>query len=165
MNNTNQEWYPNKNYLNNIRKEIDRILDNNSLYNYPFYEGAGRTVVIIDKVAVKIPEFHELPHIEGTSQNEKEYEVYIKTKHPALNPVYDRHRGCLICKEVMADISVLEEMYHFKYEDILAGINEGISELSDVISNYNLYIEDITAPRNWGYDFSIKRFVCVDYGI
>ena len=120
---------------------------------------------IIDKVAVKIPEFHELAHIEGTSQNEKEYEVYMKTKHPALNPVYDRHRGCLICKEVMADISVLEEMYHFKYEDILAGINEGISELSDVISNYNLYIEDITAPRNWGYDFSIKRFVCVDYGI
>ena len=32
MNNTNQEWYPNKNYLNNIRKEIDGILDNNSLY-------------------------------------------------------------------------------------------------------------------------------------
>ena len=165
MDNINQEWYPDKNYLNNIKKEIDRILDNNSLFNYPFYEGAGRTVVIIDKVAVKIPEFHELAHIEGTSQNKKEYEIYMKTKHPRLNPIYDKHRDCLICKEVMADISVLEEKYHFKYEDILARINKGVSELSDVISNYNLYIEDITAPRNWGYDFSIKRFVCVDYGI
>lgn len=165
MNELNQEWYPDEEYLNNIREKIDYILDNNTLLDYPYYEGGGRTVLIIDKVAIKIPEPHELAHIDGTSQNKKEYNVYMETKHPLLNPIYDKYRDCLICKEVMADIGVLEEVYNFKYKDILDEINKGIHELSEVIFKYKLCTKDIKAPRNWGYDFSTKKFVCVDYGI
>lgn len=165
MHKLNEEWYPNEEYLNNIKKEIDRLLDNNSPHDYCYYEGAGRTVVIVDKVAIKIPEYNDDIKVDGFSQNKKEYDIYLKTKHPLLNPVYDTYRDCLICKEVMADISVLEEMYHFKYKDILDGINKGVSELSDVISKHNLCPKDIEAPRNWGYDFECKKFVCVDYGI
>ena len=59
MQELNQEWYPSEEYLTNIKKVIDRLLDNNTPHEYFYYEGAGRTVVIIDKVAVKIPEYNE----------------------------------------------------------------------------------------------------------
>lgn len=165
MNKIKEEWFPTEEYLKSIREKIDYILDNGDISQYSYYEGAGRTVVIIDKVAVKIPEHNEDIKIDGFSQNEKEYEVYTDSKHPILNPIYDIYRDCLICKEVLGDMYILENDYNFNYDEILKEIDTNLKDLSDVIIKHNLSFTELEAPRNWGYDFSKNKFVCLDYGI
>lgn len=165
MNKIKDKWYPTEKYLRLIRKEIDYILDNGDISQYLYYEGAGRTVVIIDKVAIKIPEYNKDIKINGYTQNKKEYEVYTKTKHSLLNPIYDIYRDCLICKEVLGDIYVLENDYNFNYDEIMKTIDMNLKKLSNVIVENNLSITELKASRNWGYDFSNNELVCLDYGI
>lgn len=161
-----KEYLPSEDDLKSIREEIDAIFnDPYRIHKYPFYEGGGRTVVIIDKFAVKFPEECDSAKVAGNSQNKKEYMVYKETKHPLLNPVYEEYRGCLICKEIIGDLYVLIHDYNFNYNEILSEINCKVNLLSPLIEKYSLDIGDLESPRNWGYDLSIKEFVCLDYGI
>ena len=49
-------------------------------------------------------------------------------------------------------------------EDIDSGIEEALVELKDIIEEYKLD-SDINLRCNWGYDFELNKYVCLDYGV
>lgn len=151
---------PTKLEIYNVKKEIDKIIYSEGIHNYPGYEGAGRNVLIINNLVVKFPTEYEKTCISGYTQNMKELEVYYKTKHPLLVPIYATHKGCLICKLLISNEDCLEMGLTLSSEEL----QKSASILDDLVEEFNLNKEDILQPRNWGYDLDDMKFKCLDYG-
>lgn len=155
---------PTKENIDKVKKAIDKILSTNSTCDYPTEEGCGRTVFLIDGFAVKFPEDCENIICTGGAQNLKEAEVYFKSQHESLVPVYAVYKGCLICKEVI-DSHYVEEITGLHYTEIDELIAKEIDKMKDLIEEFNLDIQDIKSARNWGFDTEDYTFKCVDYGL
>lgn len=92
-------------------------------------------VLIIDKVAVKIPEHHDKLNLLGNSQNIKELEWYLKSKHHRLTPIYTAYRGFIISKAIIADMCTLEDVFNLNWDFIKSEIDNGVEDLKDIVEN------------------------------
>lgn len=132
--------------------------------------GGGRDVLFLDRYVVKFPK-EDAPEIfNGTSQNVKELEVYMGTRHRHLVPVYGTHLGCLICKKVddtpiytyMSKYNLTEQEAESKLE---ADISVKMKDLQPIIKYYGLSASDMAKFNSWGYDKDLDDIVCLDYGL
>lgn len=152
-------------------EKIKDIIDECSLglyksNNWEF--GGGRDILLLDNVVVKFP--NNNLKFNGGGQNITELEVYNKTKHEALVPVYGSHLGAIICKKV-SDIPV--EIYMKKYSinemeatfKLREDIKNKIHQLNNIIKEFRLSISDLEKLNSWGYDKDIDDIVCLDYGL
>ena len=132
--------------------------------------GGGRDILFLDKYVVKFPKEDAPELFNGTSQNMKELEVYLGTRHRHLVPVYGTHLGCLICKKV-DDVPVYKYMnkYNLTEQEAESKLEEDIAvkmkELQDVIKYYGLSDSDMAKLNSWGYDKDLDDIVCLDYGL
>lgn len=157
-----------KKKIEKVKLEIDKIFEEKeSKGSFGCdEEGGGRKVVFIGDFAVKFPIESGKIWCDGVTQNLKELEIYLNTKHENLVPIYGTHKGCLICKKIVD----VYELFHDEEdtrspEDIDKEIKEGMSKLEEVIKEYDLERVDMAEYRNWGYDYEEDRFMCLDYGI
>lgn len=154
---------PTKENLDEVKRIIDEIIEKDSNCGYPYEDGSGRTVCFIKGFAVKFPNKNDNQLCSGEAQNLKEAEVYFKSKHESLVPIHTVYKGCLICREVI-DSYDIEEITGLHYKEIDKLIEIELDKMKDIIEEFNLDINDIKTPRNWGFDTIDYTFKCMDYG-
>lgn len=133
-------------------------------------EGGGRDVLFLDNYVVKFPKEGNNEFVSGTSQNLKELEVYMSTKHKSLVPVYGSHLGCIICKKVNdTPLDVYMSKYNLSeseaYKKLDKDILDKLRDLHSIIMNHSLAILDMSKHNSWGYDKDLDDIVCLDYGL
>lgn len=153
--------------------KVKNIIDESfmGLYRSNNYEeGGGRDVLFLDDYIVKLPKEGAHDSFNGTSQNIKELEVYLGTKHKYLVPVYGTHLGCLICKKVVdTPVHTYMRKYNLTEQEaenkLKADISIKMKDLQDIIKYYGLDATDMSKLSSWGYDKDLDDIVCLDYGL
>lgn len=142
---------------------INNILTNKNTV-FRTEHGIGRTVYLIDNLAIKIPRNNSRDTRSGICQSKLEYEIYSKEKLNMLCPVLYYNNGIVIMKRVESNPDILMNLVprDLTFKELIFKLyGKEICYLADI---YNLNMIDLVNIANWGYDTELSKFVCIDYG-